>query len=104
MKERLRTRIQSQLQTLRLQHDKHKTQCKIDNDRLLLAMRQQIKAQAESEHIKRENEVHSSAFNFIKDLQEVELEKYKIEAKREADQKVKVIEQEYQLLSDQQRK
>jgi hypothetical protein len=51
MKERYQHKIHSQLQSLRLQHDKARTQGKIDNERKLQAMREEIKAKLESKYI-----------------------------------------------------
>ena len=54
MKERYQNKIQSQLQSLRLQHDKAKTQSKIDNERRLQAMRDEIKSKLESKYLQME--------------------------------------------------
>lgn len=55
MKERYQNKLQSQLQTMRLQFDKERTQCQIDHERRLQAMRNEVRARLESTHIQEEN-------------------------------------------------
>jgi hypothetical protein len=50
------------MQSLRLQHDKVRTQIKIDNDRRLKAMRDEIKSRLEAQYLKLENEIRQKSF------------------------------------------
>ena len=79
MKDRYQNRIVSNLQSLRLQHDKVKTQIKIDNDRMLQAQRDEIKAKLESKYLKLENETRVKHFRAIKEMNTVEIERLKID-------------------------
>ena len=83
LKDRMSNRISSQLQSLRLQHDKVKTQIKIDNDRILTAQRDEIRSRLESKFIKNENEYRLKNLQMIKRLQTVEVEKLKINKQQE---------------------
>ena len=98
LKDRYNNRISSHLQSLRLQHDKVKTQSKIDNDRRLQAKRDEIKSRLEAKYLQLENELKSKAYQDIKSMAIVEVEKHKIMTKSEADQKMKVITQEYEVM------
>ena len=82
----------SQLQSLRLQHDKVKTQVKIDNDRMLQAQRNEIKSRLESKYLKIENEYRLKNLQNIKQMQTVEVEKLKINREQELNQKKKIIQ------------
>ena len=70
--------MQSQIQSLRLQHDKSRTQIKIDNERKLQAMRDEIKAKIESKYLQQENETRSKCFQKIREMETIINEKYKI--------------------------
>ena len=91
MKDRYQNRIVSNLQSLRLQHDKVKTQIKIDNDRMLQAQRDEIKAKLESKYLKLENETRVKHFRAIKEMNTVDIERLKIDKEQEANQKIKII-------------
>ena len=100
MKERYQHKIQSQLQSLRLQHDKARTQGKIDNERKLQAMRAEIKAKLESKFIQLENEIRGKSLRRIKDIATVDLARHKLNCQDELNQKQRVIQSEYDILFD----
>lgn len=88
------------MQSLRLQNDKAKTQMKIDNDRRLQAMRDEIKSKLESKYLKLENETRSKSFKELKEMSTVHQEKHKLNCQHEAAQKMKVIQKEYDIIFD----
>jgi hypothetical protein len=66
------------MQSLRLQHDKTKTQGKIDNERRLQAKRDEIKSRLQAKYLKMENEIRMKCFMAVKEMSTVEVEKQKI--------------------------
>lgn len=68
LKDRYNNRISSHLQSLRLQHDKVKTQSRIDNDRRLQVKRDEIKSRLEAKYLKMENQIRTKCYEEIKSM------------------------------------
>ena len=62
-------------------------------------MRAEIKSKLESKYLKMENETRLKCFRAVKELSTVEVEKWRIEKNQEANQKIKIVQQEYEVLS-----
>lgn len=62
-------------------------------------MHNEIKSKLESKYLKLENETRIKCFRVVKELTTVEIEKFKIEKEAEKNQKIKIIQQEHDILS-----
>ena len=104
LKDRYHNKLQSQVQSLRLAHDKSRTQVKIDNERKLQAMRDEIKARVESKYLGMENEERSKTYQKLRDLETNILDKGRIDAQNESSQRMSIIQKEYDIIFDSLRK
>ena len=96
LKDRMTNRITSQMQSLRLQYDKNRTQIKIDGDRRLQAMRDEIRSRLESKYLKEENQIRLKCFKTIKEMQIVKVEKIKIENDTVANKQCRQLNSQFQ--------
>lgn len=62
-------------------------------------MRAEIKSKLESKYLKMENQIRGECFRAVKEMSSVELEKEKINKDQESNQKIKIIQKEYDIMT-----